>query len=846
MTQQNKSAASLILNGLDNSDITLMSPKEPHFSKQNMSEAIVQLAPFLSPTPSYQDKKSFDYTKYSIEESTKKVIAKFMEEIVMNGVISSFEMILLVVESIKRSGDGLKKAMFRLDEKTQSSAGKFVFMKWLSYAINRIEERQKCRDILVAGESRVEEMIAANIMELICSFTVINKEKQLDVLKNKFGVDWVSIVQQVSITHDLIVIGLCTSLDVYLTRDFIWVQTSVFAAAYKIIPLLDSCKKAQNYLKCVNEKEGKVLPYKLGAMPKIVLPSSIQVNPAPLQAKIPVRKPAVVQHQRQKAPVQALVVDLTQDSAAPAGPIKTPKKVTSTNSIAGNSSSNYKSTHINSAQETQFRQEQSTSAKPKAKINNGRWKDGSFSGSSSNFSCGGWGDYSKEGMNSSKEVVSKPTSSLNTGGREKSDKEGTSSSKEVVSKPKSDFSTGGWENYNETSTPRIASNDRAGHEPTPSLSGRGRDSDKSQYDGGSKDQTPRENQWSGNNVRQFERKRSDRDLNNDNDHRFKRSRTADMGDSDKSKGSLGRGRGRTAPAWMTNGSQPGGTTIVNSDRDRGDNVERSSQPIVSGSMNGSNSFSRGNDSSSLGRGRGRTTPAWITNGSQPGGTTIVNSDRERRDNVERSSQPIVSGGMNGFTSSSQETLGRGRGRGRTTPAWMTTKSADVTTAATNGGIVSSQVTISQSALHTPNIAAPRDYERPSYQHQNVSSGTGRDRGRNVPAWEAKEDQSGASNAGQFDRRSQSLNTGMAGGGNGTESSFGRGRGRTTPAWMTENNSAGPVTSTERNRADASNTFPRQTNSTAQGQGRDLPGGLNGRGRGRGKNQTLPSWMTKSA
>jgi hypothetical protein len=207
MTQRNESAASLILNGMSNSDITLMSPKEPHFSKQNMSEAIAQLAPFLSPTPSRQDKKSFDYTKFSIVEKgetpdeTKEILFKFMEEIVMNGVISSFEMILLVVECIKRSGDALKKALFRLDAKTKSSPGKCIFIKWLSYAISRIEERQKGGDILVAGDSRVEEMIAANIIELICSFSVIKKDKQLDVLKNKFGVDWFSIVQQVSSTH---------------------------------------------------------------------------------------------------------------------------------------------------------------------------------------------------------------------------------------------------------------------------------------------------------------------------------------------------------------------------------------------------------------------------------------------------------------------------------------------------------------------------------------------------------------------------------------------------------------------------------------------------------------------
>jgi len=158
-------------------------PMDSFFSTQNMSKAIAQLAPFLSPTPSYQDKESFDYTKYSIVDDNKEIHAKFKEEIVMNGAILSFEMILLVVECIKRSSDALKKSLFCLNKKTQSSPGKFIFVKWLSYAINRIEEKQKDGDILAAGDSQKEDMIAVSIMELICSFSVIKNKKQLELLK---------------------------------------------------------------------------------------------------------------------------------------------------------------------------------------------------------------------------------------------------------------------------------------------------------------------------------------------------------------------------------------------------------------------------------------------------------------------------------------------------------------------------------------------------------------------------------------------------------------------------------------------------------------------------------------
>jgi len=182
-------------------------------NNKNMSKAIAQLAPFLSPTPSYQDQKSVDYTKFKLV-SSKLTISQFMEGTIMNEAISSFEMILLVVECIKKSDDSVKKQLFVLNEKTQSSPGKIIFVKWLSSAIKRIEERQKDGDIFVAGDSRVEEMIAVNIMELIGSFSVIKKIEQLELIKSKFGVDWVSIVLQVSSIHRLSAIGLCTSLDI--------------------------------------------------------------------------------------------------------------------------------------------------------------------------------------------------------------------------------------------------------------------------------------------------------------------------------------------------------------------------------------------------------------------------------------------------------------------------------------------------------------------------------------------------------------------------------------------------------------------------------------------------------
>lgn len=194
MTQRNESTASLILNGLSNSDITIMSPMQRQFSDQYWDEAIEELKIF-----SLEQRDG----KYMIGSNH---LTEFMEEIVMNSNIASLEMIILVIECIKNSCDG-QKALFRLwwlDEITMSSPGEFVFIKWLSYAINRIEERvERVEDegIIGTDELLVEMKIVANIMELICSFSVIKKNKQLHVLKNKYRIDWFFIVQEVSSTH---------------------------------------------------------------------------------------------------------------------------------------------------------------------------------------------------------------------------------------------------------------------------------------------------------------------------------------------------------------------------------------------------------------------------------------------------------------------------------------------------------------------------------------------------------------------------------------------------------------------------------------------------------------------
>ncbi len=176
-----------------------MSPEEAAFSKPNMGRAIEYLEPFLLPPPTTADKKSFDYTKFRVIDSPKDKLQKFLDQHVFHAKVLSMETMLLVVECIMRSEDPVKKAMCRLGGES-SSGIQIVFKKWLAYAINIIERKRKAKpDSLKKIQAKTEELVACSIIELICSFgTVIKKEKQLNVLKSKFNVDWMDITEKVS------------------------------------------------------------------------------------------------------------------------------------------------------------------------------------------------------------------------------------------------------------------------------------------------------------------------------------------------------------------------------------------------------------------------------------------------------------------------------------------------------------------------------------------------------------------------------------------------------------------------------------------------------------------------
>ena len=376
----------------------------------------------------------------------------------------------------------------------------------------------------------------------------------------------------------------------------------------------------------------------------------------------------------------------------------------------------------------------------------------------------------------------------------------------------------------------------------------------------------------------FDRKRNERSSDYDIGWQPKRQRVDERtssnqsnkwGSSQSNSSGLGTGRGRgkdrTLPAWMSKGEYKAG---VDSTRDK-QLPKQDTTP-----------------SPSIGRGRGkdRTLPAWMSKSNNS------NSPREssRIQEKPQTTRPPDNNIAKSERIDASAELSRGRGRGRTLPAWMTQR---------NGGdaISNTESTRNQSitpatAVHNkmPQDAPPSSREkesRGSYwndtrPNQNsapvnfsgASTGLGRGRDRTTPAWMAKskEAQSFSASAGQPNESKNSQNLQTSHNSNNmknatftpsSQDSRGRGRGRTLPAWMTKQDSSASVAKVNepisrvsqersRSRPTSTATIPQRTsyNRTSMDSG-NFRGRGSGTGsvtgRGRGKDQTLPAWMTRN-
>ena len=230
-------------------------------------------------------------------------------------------------------------------------------------------------------------------------------------------------------------------------------------------------------------------------------------------------------------------------------------------------------------------------------------------------------------------------------------------------------------------------------------------------------------------------------------------------------------------------------------------------------------------------------------------------DRDDRHKRQRVDERHSSDRFNRSDSSQSSSMGRGRGKDRTLPAWM------------SQGDARSKQDAPQSALRDSYDKNPSVLSTSS---PSSSVGRGRGRDQTKPAWMSNQDKYGASDSvdrsgrGNQDNVQSVRQTHDAVTTGGNDASRGRGRGRTLPAWMTNQDStaiskAPESTPSRINVESGGNTKygstsstvtstaaePRRFNTGASSIARNSSlAESSSAGRGRGRDRTMPSWMSK--
>jgi len=184
--QRRTTVASSATSSNNKNDIFLTQQPMKEYSCKAMEAAKCVLQPYLV--------KSSKIEKYSpITEDN--IINGLIANIILQSTILNLELMLYVIESLRISSDKVKKAFFlkKIPEKSDKvdfkvCGGKVVFCTWLDF----------CLILLKTNKGETEEMIVVAILKLICDFSPINTKKQLQVMKDKFAVDWISIVDRIT------------------------------------------------------------------------------------------------------------------------------------------------------------------------------------------------------------------------------------------------------------------------------------------------------------------------------------------------------------------------------------------------------------------------------------------------------------------------------------------------------------------------------------------------------------------------------------------------------------------------------------------------------------------------
>jgi len=897
---------------------------------QNMSTSLRTLSRFFEPKATEQDMStttSVDYRKFSVPDDR---IQSFMEEVITNSDVLNLEMMLLVVEAIGRSSPKFMKAMFRNSKKENSSNGQqpllggyVVFKKWLCFVIQRLEDQFQHgrdnnsinKDVGSEEPRRIEESIASSILDLICKFSVIKDLKQIAILKSKFRVDWFTIAE----------------------------KSLIFGSAYQLSALIESSKKACDHLTVIKQSSGSSVTESPSSLDRKDCTMSsgggdavAHSSSSPLDNRndISVSKPnrrevknwippkgvtsttpsspssphdSTYHHDHHAKDAKSWIPPQTDQSNTSSNshnkpPSKwIPPKNASNVSTATNSSDSgkemtrqqrmariledakrkhYPVPHLPQKEQQQsltsdknnHPQKKSSIDHPRSSSSgtggtggHGSWADAPSSSTAGNSgvstsggrnaSTGGWGAPSvnnSTGWGADKNVSSNSGNSGNSGWGDA----GGGSSGWNKAEPNNSNSKSGWsgnegnntvsnssanidhrsskdeQKRGTTSNSRsddfgsnggvASSNNRRSDRmngPVDNLSEDGEINDPQSQsmhlkrnddggDNGSKRQAPfryRDLEDSSpypNKKPCYDNSSKSRAVSEGNNNSNSHGRIVNRSSSMPLPGNMGRGRGRdkTIPAWMSRmqsaaadgGNVRGTATLMAEEKATSRNSRESYNSLgnESGPKAGTGGIENGG-----GRGRDRTTPAWMTQKQPSNANSFVaeGGTKRRRDNEESRTDGSERGVSSGSVGGS---VGSGRGRERTMPSWMTNKSSNIDVV---GSTSSDRQRDRDVAGNTSGITSARITRTPS---QNADIGSTR---RIVS--------------------SDLLNA---------STPTGRGRGRTTPAWMTQMNIDTRRESKHQNedgevRNDAQNNASTGTNPV---------------GRGRGRDMTKPAWMTK--
>jgi len=156
---------------------------------------MADLSDMINPTPSEDDRANAieSYKSFSIRGDK---IASFLHHL-QTLQIPSFEYMMFICGAVGNSGKMQKKLFCFKDKKNHDDSyltgGYIIFVKWLSYAVQSIEDDPFSSD----RGRRVDAMAIASIIDLIRNCSVIKTVVQVEILITKFNVDWTDIVKKV-------------------------------------------------------------------------------------------------------------------------------------------------------------------------------------------------------------------------------------------------------------------------------------------------------------------------------------------------------------------------------------------------------------------------------------------------------------------------------------------------------------------------------------------------------------------------------------------------------------------------------------------------------------------------